>query len=67
MRAPGEACERRARAAGSTRSAIRKLPNVVKARKRPRRKPKSPMRFTMKAFRPAVAFVSSSNQKPMRR
>ena len=31
------------------------------------RKPKSPMRLTMKAFFPASAFAFSENQKPMSR
>ena len=33
----------------------------------PMRKPKSPMRLTMNALRPAYAFVSSSYQKPTKR
>ena len=37
----------------------------MKMRNIPRRKPKSPIRFTIKAFLPALAFSISSNQNPI--
>ena len=39
--------------------------SAQKSRKMPSTKPKSPMRFTMKALLPAVVFASSLCQKPI--
>jgi hypothetical protein len=43
------------------------VPKIASRAKRPMRKPKSPMRFVTKAFRPQYAFCWSVYQKPMRR
>ena len=43
------------------------VPNVVKTRNIPARKPASPMRLTMNAFMPASEALCLWNQKPMRR
>ena len=43
------------------------VPKARYSRNMPNKKPASPMRLVMNAFRPAFAFVRSSNQKPMRR
>ena len=43
------------------------VPSWVKRMKMPIRNPKSPMRLTMNALRPAEAFYSSVNQKPINR
>ena len=48
-------------------SGIEKVPVAWKSRNMPSRKPKSPMRLTMKAFLPASALAFSRYQKPMRR
>ena len=47
--------------------AIPTLPTWLKRMKIPMRKPKSPMRLTMNALRPAYAFSSSVNQNPIKR
>ena len=44
-----------------------RLPNACHIRNMAIRKPKSPIRFTMKAFLPASALAFSENQKPIRR
>ena len=43
------------------------VPRWAKSKKMPTRKPKSPILLTTKAFLPALAGASRSNQKPMRR
>ncbi len=44
-----------------------RVPSVLQRSITPRVNPKSPTRFTMKAFLPALAATSFSNQKPMSR